>query len=81
MVVVKEIHDEHVLMDHNHPLAGQDVDFKVSIKDIRNPTEEELNTGIAAENQQVHNHNHNHDEVGGAGGGCGGGGGSCGCHS
>lgn len=75
MVTVKEIHDEHVLMDHNHPLAGQDVDFKVTIKDIRNPTEEELNSGIAAENQQVHNHSH------GEGGGCGGGGGSCGCHS
>ena len=74
MVTVKEIHDEHVIMDHNHPLAGQNVDFNVTIKDIRNPTEDELSSGVAAENQQ-HVHDHSPNE----GGGCGGG--SCGCHS
>ncbi len=72
MVTVKEIQEEHVVMDHNHPLAGQDVEFNVTIKDIRNPTEQELNTGIAAENQQAHHHDH-------GAGGCGSG--SCGCGS
>ncbi len=57
MVVVKEIQDETVVMDHNHPLAGQDVQFSVNIIDIRDATEEELKTGIAAENQHIHDEN------------------------
>ena len=64
MVVVKEIHDDTVVMDHNHPMAGQDVSFSVTIKDIRDPSEEELNMGIAAENQH-----HHHEEGGCCGGG------------
>ncbi len=66
-------------MDHNHPMAGQDVSFSVTIKDIRDPSEEELSMGIAAENK--HHHDHQHE-----GGCCGGGTGDegdesgCGCH-
>ena len=76
MVVVKEILVESVVMDHNHPMAGQDVSFSVTIEDIRDPSEEELTMGVAAENQ----HHHHHHE---GGGGCCGGGqdeskGSCG---
>ena len=67
MVVVKEISDETVVMDHNHPMAGQDISFSVTIHDIRNPSEEELTMGIAAENQH---HHHNHEDGGGC---CGGG--------
>ena len=59
MVVVKEIQEDSVIMDHNHPLAGQDVSFSVTITDIRDPSEEELAMGIAAENQ--HHHQHNED--------------------
>ncbi len=81
MVVVKEINDDTVVMDHNHPMAGQDISFSVTIQDIRDPSEDELTMGIAAENQH---HHHHHDE----GGGCCGGGegdsgkkdGGCGCH-
>ncbi|MCU7835660.1 MAG: peptidylprolyl isomerase [gamma proteobacterium symbiont of Taylorina sp.] len=75
MVMVKEINDDSVIMDHNHPLAGQDVSFSLSIEDIRDPSEEELSTGLAAENQHHH-----------SGGCCGDGEGSegdesgCGCH-
>jgi len=75
MVMVKEINDDSVVMDHNHPLAGQDISFSLSIEDIRNPSEEELTSGLATENQ------HHHE-----GGCCGGGEGSegdesgCGCH-
>lgn len=93
MVVVKEIHDETVTMDHNHPMAGQDVSFSVTIQDIREPNEQELNMGIAAENQH-HHHNHedggccggSHEDSGehssGSEGGCGSGqgGGGCGCN-
>ncbi len=77
MVMVKEINDDTVIMDHNHPMAGQDVSFSVTIKDIRDPSEDELSMGIAAENQ------HHHHEEGGC---CGDGEGNsddkggCGCH-
>ncbi len=80
MVIVKDINEDTVVMDHNHPMAGQDISFSVTIQDIRNPSEEELTMGIAAENQ----HHHHHHEEGGC---CGGGegnsdkeGGGCGCH-
>ncbi len=77
MVVVKEIQDDSVIMDHNHPLAGKDVSFSVTIEAIRDPSAEELESGLAAENQ----HDHAHE-----GGCCGGGKGDsgdesgCGCH-
>lgn len=78
MVVVKEVNDDTVVMDHNHPMAGQDISFSVTIKDIRDPSEEELSMGLAAENQ----HHHNHEEGGCCGGGEGGSDdkGGCGCH-
>lgn len=92
MVVVKEIQDEIVVMDHNHPMAGQDISFSVTIQDIRDANEEELNMGIAAENQQQHHHHEEGDCCGGGHddsaehssgnqGGCGSGqGGGCGCN-
>jgi FKBP-type peptidyl-prolyl cis-trans isomerase SlyD len=74
--VVKEITDENVKMDFNHPLAGNHLFFKGEVTDIREATEEELS----------HGHIHAH---GGCGGGCGCGdeamdpsscgSGSCGC--
>jgi len=79
MVMVKEIKEDVVVMDHNHPMAGQDVSFSVTITDIRDPSEEELSQGVAAENQQHHHHEHE-------GGCCGGGQGDagdesgCGCN-
>jgi FKBP-type peptidyl-prolyl cis-trans isomerase SlyD len=52
---VQEITLEHVKMDFNHPLAGQDLHFKGEILDIRPATEEELAHG------HVHGeHGHHH---------------------
>ncbi len=65
-VTVKEIKDEAVTIDYNHPLAGQDLMFTVSIANVREATEEEAMTGIPAENAQPE-----------TGGSCGSG---CGCH-
>ncbi len=65
-VTVKEIQDEAVTIDYNHPLAGQDLMFTVSIANVREATEEEAMTGIPAENAQP-----------ASGGSCGSG---CGCH-
>lgn len=80
MVVVKEVNDDTVIMDHNHPMAGQDISFSVTIEDIRDASEEELTQGIATENQ--HQHEHNHEKGGCCGGGKGDAGdeSGCGCH-
>jgi FKBP-type peptidyl-prolyl cis-trans isomerase SlyD len=43
--LVKEIREEDVLMDANHPLAGETLHFSVEIKTIREATEEEKDHG------------------------------------
>ena len=94
MVMVKEINDNSVIMDHNHPLAGQNINFSLTIEAIRDPNDDELQTGLAAENQHDHGegggccgggdkteHQHDHGEGGGCGSGSGSGNkGGCGCH-
>ena len=65
-VTVKEIQDEIVKIDYNHPLAGQDLMFTVTVATVREATADEAMTGIPAENAQPE-----------TGGSCGTG---CGCH-
>ncbi len=65
-VTVKEIKEDSVLIDYNHPLAGQDLMFSVSVAAVREATPEEILTGVPAENAQPE-----------SGGSCGTG---CGCH-
>ena len=65
-VVVKEIGEESVIIDFNHPLAGKDLSFMVAINNIREASAEEAMSGIPVENQ--------HDDCCGTGGGTG-----CGC--
>ena len=67
-VIVKEIGEEAVIIDFNHPLAGKDLMFSVTLNDIRDATAEEAMTGIPAENAQD-------DGCCGTGGGHG-----CGCN-
>ncbi len=77
--IVLEITDEHVQMDFNHPLAGDDLFFTGSVNGVREATDDELMAAVNA---------------GGCGGscgsgcsceseeadsGCGCGSGSCGC--
>nr|WP_321266026.1 peptidylprolyl isomerase [uncultured Sulfurimonas sp.] len=66
-VVVQEIGQDSVIIDFNHPLAGKDLMFAVTLNNVRDASAEEAMTGIPAENQQEE-------------GCCGTGGGSgCGC--
>ncbi len=44
---VVEIRDDTVVLDSNHPLAGQVLNFMIAIVDVREPTEEELAQGYA----------------------------------
>ena len=68
-VTVKEVKGENVIIDFNHPLAGKDLMFSVTINVVRDPSAEEAMSGIPAENAV--------DDSGccGSGGNHG-----CGCH-
>lgn len=48
------VEDAQVLVDHNHPLAGETLHFDAEVVDIREATEQELAHG------HVHAHGHDH---------------------
>lgn len=50
-VTVKDIKDDSVIIDFNHPLAGKDLMFSITIHNIRDASAEEAMTGIPAENR------------------------------
>lgn len=68
-VIVKDIKDDSVIIDFNHPLAGKDLMFSITVHNIRDASAEEAMTGIPAENRVESS-------------GCCGSGGNhgCGCH-
>lgn len=45
IITVREVHDDGVAIDANHPLAGQVLHFDVRIQDVREATEEEVEHG------------------------------------
>lgn len=47
LITVTEVSDEEVTVDGNHPLAGQVLHFDVTIEDVREASEEELEHGHA----------------------------------
>lgn len=47
LVTVKDVNDEIVTVDANHPLAGKKLNFDVDVVDVRDATEEELSHGHA----------------------------------
>lgn len=51
-VTVKEIGEETIVIDFNHPLAGKALMFSVTVNNIREASAEEVMTGIPAENKQ-----------------------------
>jgi FKBP-type peptidyl-prolyl cis-trans isomerase SlyD len=51
---IKELNQDTVLLDFNHPLAGETLYFHVKISDLRAATDEELAHG------HVHDASHNH---------------------
>ncbi len=47
MLTIVEVKDDTVVVDANHPLAGQILHFKIVIVDVREPTSAELEQGFA----------------------------------
>jgi FKBP-type peptidyl-prolyl cis-trans isomerase SlyD len=45
--VIKEVKEEEVTIDFNHPLAGKNLSFDVELVDVRDATAEELEHGHA----------------------------------
>ncbi len=78
-VVVKDIKDDSVVIDYNHPYAGKDLLFTVCVKSVREATAEELASGAVAHPGGCgcgghHHHHGDHECCGGHGGeGCCGG--------
>ncbi len=51
-VRVTEVKDETVIVDGNHPLAGQDLSFHVEVVAVREATEKELSHGHTHEKKE-----------------------------
>lgn len=45
VITVKEVQDDKVIIDGNHPLAGKQLHFAVEVTDVRDATAEELEHG------------------------------------
>ncbi|WP_230659115.1 FKBP-type peptidyl-prolyl cis-trans isomerase [Psychrobacter sp. I-STPA10] len=45
LVTVKDVKDDVIVVDANHPLAGKQLTFDVEVVDVRDATEEELTHG------------------------------------
>ncbi|GHV74180.1 peptidyl-prolyl cis-trans isomerase [Spirochaetia bacterium] len=52
MITVTKVDGKNVTIDANHPMAGQNLNFAVSVVDVREANEEELQHG------HVHSHSH-----------------------
>jgi FKBP-type peptidyl-prolyl cis-trans isomerase SlyD len=55
VVTVTEVGDKTATIDGNHPLAGMDLDFDVTVTGVREASSEELQHGHV---HSVHNHEH-----------------------
>lgn len=55
LATVKEIRDDAVVLDANHPLAGQVLNFMIAIVDVREPTPGELEQGYANNSAEAAN--------------------------
>lgn len=51
LVTLTEIREDTVVLDANHPLAGQVLNFTVAIVNVREPTELEIEQGFATSTQ------------------------------
>ncbi|MDH4200286.1 MAG: peptidylprolyl isomerase [Spirochaetia bacterium] len=71
---VTKINENSVVMDGNHPLAGETLHFSIKVNEVREATEDEL---AALEHQCCGGGHHEHEHAHEHGGGCQSG--SCNC--
>lgn len=65
-VQVTEVKDDVVIVDGNHPLAGQSLAFSVEVLEVREATSEEIAHGhIHAHGGSCSSHGHEHSHEGG----------------
>src|SRR5688500_8684997 len=53
-LIVLEVADDHVIVDANHPMAGETLNFEVTVEEVRTATTQELSHG------HVHSGGHDH---------------------
>lgn len=68
-VEVTEVDGDEVVVDGNHMLAGQTLDFDVEVVALRAATEEEAAHGHIHQEGGCGGHGHDHDHEGGCCGG------------
>ena len=56
--VVKAVQPDSVVIDFNHPLAGQEVEFAITLKGVRESTPEDVKACSCAECGGEHPHEH-----------------------
>ncbi|MDA3062126.1 MULTISPECIES: FKBP-type peptidyl-prolyl cis-trans isomerase [unclassified Campylobacter] len=72
-VIVKAIGEEDVTIDFNHPFAGKELEFNVKVVENREPSEDELMTGVPEGEHTCgcgghgHHHHGDHECCGGHG--------------
>ena len=72
-VIVKAIGEEDVTIDFNHPFAGKELEFNVKVVENREPSEDELMTGVPEGEHTCgcgghgHHHHGEHECCGGHG--------------
>lgn len=75
-VTIKELTDESVIVDFNHPYSGKDLIFEVELTELRDADADEELTGVVNMPHTCgcggHEHKEDHECCGGHGG--------CGCH-
>jgi FKBP-type peptidyl-prolyl cis-trans isomerase SlyD len=60
MLSVLEVRNDVVVVDGNHPLAGQTLSYHVKVRDVREATDEEI-ASAAADLDDAHEHVHGPD--------------------
>ncbi len=58
--VVREVKPDSVVIDLNHPLAGKTLHFDVTVREVRDATDDEKAHGHA-HGPHGHGHDHGHD--------------------
>lgn len=54
LLVVKSVAEESVELDANHPLAGQTLNFDVTVREVREATEDEIEHGHPHDGSESH---------------------------